>query len=48
MVRVDLSSVVRGEDTYSFRITSTSSNGADYTSKEGATSFRPQLVVTLQ
>jgi chitodextrinase len=45
---IDLSSVVTGDGTYSFRITSTSSNGADYTSKEGAVSFRPQLVVTLQ
>lgn len=45
---VDLSSVVRGDDTYSFRISSTSSNGADYTSKEGAVAFRPQLVLTLQ
>jgi fibronectin type 3 domain-containing protein len=45
---VNLSSVIRGDGTYSFRITSTSSNGADYTSKEGSASFRPQLVVTLQ
>ena len=45
---VNLSSLVRADGTYSLRITSTSSNGADYTSREGAAAVRPQLVVTLQ
>jgi chitodextrinase len=45
---VDLSSGITGDGVYGYRITSTSSNGADYTSKEGSTAFRPQLVVTLQ
>ena len=45
---VDLTSIVTGDGTYSFRITSTSSNGADYTSKEGTAGFGPQLVAALQ
>lgn len=45
---VNLSSLVRADGTYSLRITSTSSNGADYTSREGAAAVRPQLVLTLQ
>ena len=42
---VDLSSLITGDGTYSLRVTSTSSNGADYSSKEGANA--PQLVVTV-
>lgn len=42
---VDLSSLVTGDGTYSIRIASTSSNGADYSTKEGAAGFGPQLVV---
>lgn len=42
---VDLSSLVTGDGTYSIRIASTSSNGADYSTKEGAAGFAPQLVV---
>jgi acid phosphatase type 7 len=45
---VDLSSGITGDGVYGYRIISTSSNGADYTSKEGSAAFRPQLVVTLQ
>ena len=43
---VDLTSLITGEGTYSLRITSTSSDGADYSSKEGANP--PQLVITVQ
>jgi parallel beta-helix repeat protein len=42
---VDLSSLITGDGTYSLRVTSPSSNGADYSSKEGANP--PQLVLTL-
>ena len=44
---VDLTSLVTGDGTYSIEITSTSANGADYSTKEGAAGFAPQLVVTL-
>jgi len=44
---VDLSSLVTGDGTYSIRIASTSSNGADYSTKEGAAGFASQLVVAL-
>jgi len=43
---VDLTSLITGEGTYSLRITSTSSDGADYSSKEGANP--PQLIITVQ
>jgi parallel beta-helix repeat protein len=42
---VDVSSFVTGDGTYSLRTTTPSSNGADYSSKEGANP--PQLVLTL-
>lgn len=42
---VDLTSLITGDGTYSLRISSSSSNGADYSSKEGANS--PQVVITL-
>ena len=42
---VDLSSLVTGDGTYSIRIASTSANGADYSTKEGAAGSAPQLVV---
>ena len=45
---VNMASLVTGDGTYSLKATSASTNGADYASKEGAASFRPQLVVTLQ
>ena len=44
---VDVSSYVNGDGTFSFSVTSTSNNGADYVSKEGAAGFTPELVVTL-
>jgi hypothetical protein len=42
---IDLTSLITGDGTYSLMVTSSSSNGADYSSKEG--SFAPELVVTL-
>ena len=42
---VDVTSLVTGDGTYSLRISSTSTNGADYSSKEG--SNPPELVLTL-
>lgn len=42
---LDLTSVITGDGTYSFRIVSTSSNNAAYSSKEG--SHPPQLVLTV-
>ena len=44
---VDITSLISRDGTYSLRVTSTSSNGADYSSKEGAAGFAPQLVVNL-
>lgn len=44
---VDLTSLITGDGTYSLRIASTLSDGADYTSREGAAGFGPQLLVTL-
>jgi Fibronectin type III domain/Calcineurin-like phosphoesterase len=44
---LDLSSVITAEGTYAFRMTSTSSNGADYYSREGPVGFRPVLVVQI-
>ncbi len=41
---VDVTSLIAGDGTYSVNATSTSSNGAYYSSKEG--SFAPQLVIT--
>jgi len=43
---VDLTSLITGDGTYSLRISSTSTDGADYSSKEGANP--PQLVITVQ
>ena len=45
---VDLSSLVTGDGTYSIRIASTSANGANYSTKEGAAGSAPRLVVTLE
>jgi chitodextrinase len=42
---VDLSSLITGDGTYSLEVTSPSTNGADYSSKEGSNG--PQLVLTL-
>ena len=43
---VDLTSLVTEDGTYSLRVSSTSTNGAEYASKERA-GFGPQIVVTL-
>ncbi len=43
---VDITPLITGESVYSLLVKSTSSNGADYNSKE-ATEFSPQLVVTV-
>ena len=43
---VDLSALVTANGTYTLRIKNTSTNGADYATKEGAAGFAPQLVVT--
>ena len=43
---IDLSSVILGDGTYTLRITTPSSDGADYVSKEGAIVSRPQLIIT--
>jgi len=42
----DLVSLITGDGTYSMRITSTSANGADYVSREGTATQRPEIVVT--
>jgi acid phosphatase type 7 len=42
----DVSQLVTGDGTVSIDATSTSSDGADYSSKEGAAGLAPQLVVT--
>jgi chitodextrinase len=43
---VDVTSLVTGDGTFSFRIASTSPNGTDYNSKEGTAGLTPQLVIT--
>ena len=44
-VEVDLSSLITGDGIYSLRVDSTSSNGADYRSKEKP-GFEPELIIT--
>ncbi len=41
----DVTSLVSGNGTYSFNLTSASSDGVDFNSREAATN-RPELVVT--
>jgi uncharacterized repeat protein (TIGR01451 family) len=43
---LDVTPLVTGDGTYSVRVSSTSGDGADYSSKEGASGFAPQLLVT--
>ena len=43
---LDVTPLVTGNGTVTIGMVSTSSNGADYTSREGSASQRPQLVVT--
>ena len=45
---VDVKSQVTANGTYAFALESTSTNGADYTSKEGLTANRPHLVIVVQ
>jgi hypothetical protein len=45
---LDLTSLVRSDGMYSLKAVSTSSNGADYTSKEGTAGLGPLLVITLR
>lgn len=44
---IDVTSIVTADGPVSLRVTSPSSNGADYSSKEGASGFAPQLIVTV-
>ena len=43
---VDVTSLVNGDGTFSLKMNSTNADGAYYSTKEGAASFVPQLVVT--
>jgi len=43
---VDVSSLVNGDGTYSFRVSSTSADGAYYSTREGTAGFAPQLIVS--
>ena len=43
---MDVSSLVKGDGTFSLKMVSTSADGAYYTSKEGAAGFAPQLILT--
>jgi len=43
---IDLTALVTANGTYTLRIKNTSTNGADYATKEGAAGTAPQLVVT--
>jgi hypothetical protein len=43
---VDVTSLVKGDGAFSLKMSSTSSDGAYYSTKEGTAGFAPQLVVT--
>lgn len=45
---IDVKSVIAGDGTYSFALESSSTDGADYVSREGAVANRPQLVIVIQ
>jgi len=45
---VDVTPLLTGDGAVSLRATSTSSNGADYSSRQDAAGFAPQLVVTIR
>jgi hypothetical protein len=47
LVRVDLTQLVQANGTYSLRITSSATNGADYATKERPGAFAPHLVVAI-
>jgi hypothetical protein len=44
---VDLGSAIAGDGTYTIKISSTSTDGAAYSSKEGTAGFAPQLILSL-
>jgi len=44
---VDLTSLIIMDGTYSFRVSTASSDGADYASKEGKSGLAPQLIVSV-
>ena len=44
---IDLTSYITGDGTYSLRVTSPSSDGADYVSSEGTSGLRPVLTLNL-
>lgn len=44
---VDITPLITGDGTFCLRVDSTSSNGADYRSKEATAGFAPQLLVTV-
>jgi len=45
---VDVTPLVASDGTVGLRVSSSSTDGADYSSKEGAAGFAPQLVVTVR
>jgi hypothetical protein len=45
---LDVTPLLSGDGTVSLRVSSTSTDGADYASKEGAAGVAPQLVVTVR
>ena len=45
---IDVKAVVTADGTYSFALESTSTDGVDYVSREGAAANRPQLVIVIQ
>jgi len=48
LYETDVTSAVTGDGEISFRVTTTSADGADYLSKEGSMLQAPQLIVTVQ
>jgi len=45
---VDVTSLISGDSTFSLKISSTNTDGAYYSTKEGAAGFAPQLVIQTQ
>ena len=43
----DITPLITGDGTFSLRVDTASTNGADYSSKEGLAAFVPQLVLTV-
>jgi hypothetical protein len=46
-VEIDVAALITGDGAVSLRGSSTSANGADYVSSEGAAGFAPELVIAL-